>query len=162
MITLTINGRREQLDLPPDTPLLWALRDQLGLTGTKFGCGAALCGACTVHVDGEAVRSCSSPIGLLDGKRVVTIEGLAASVGRELHPVQQAWIEEDVVQCGYCHSGQIMSAAALLAQIPLPTDADIDGALGGNICRCGTYQRIRAGVHKAAEIAAGGAGAAKT
>jgi aerobic-type carbon monoxide dehydrogenase small subunit (CoxS/CutS family) len=157
MITLTINGRQEQLDLPPDTPLLWVIRDQLGLTGTKFGCGAALCGACTVHVDGEAVRSCSAPIGALDGRKVVTIEGLAASVGREMHPVQQAWIEEDVVQCGYCHSGQIMSAAALLAQVARPTDADIDGALGGNICRCGTYERIRAGIHKAAEIAAAGA-----
>jgi isoquinoline 1-oxidoreductase subunit alpha len=157
MISLTINGRLEQVDLPPDTPLLWALRDHLGLTGTKFGCGAALCGACTVHVDGEAVRSCSAPIGLMDGKKVVTIEGLASSVGRELHPVQEAWIEEDVVQCGYCHSGQIMSAAALLAQVPRPTDADIDGAMGGNICRCGTYQRIRAGIHKAAEIAAGSA-----
>jgi aerobic-type carbon monoxide dehydrogenase small subunit (CoxS/CutS family) len=162
MISLTINGRPEQFDLPPDTPLLWALRDHLGLTGTKFGCGAALCGACTVHVDGEAVRSCSAPIGSLDGKKVVTIEGLAASVGRELHPVQQAWIEEDVVQCGYCHSGQIMSAAALLAQVPRPTDAEIDGALGGNICRCGTYQRIRAGIHKAAEIAASAPGDSRT
>ncbi len=161
MISLTINGRPEQFDLPPDTPLLWALRDHLGLTGTKFGCGAALCGACTVHVDGEAVRSCSAPIGFLDGKKIVTIEGLAASVGRDLHPVQQAWIEEDVVQCGYCHSGQIMSAAALLAQVPRPTDAEIDGALGGNICRCGTYQRIRSGVHKAAEIAAATSGAGR-
>ena len=152
MISLTINGRLEQLDLPPDTPLLWALRDRLGLTGTKFGCGAALCGACTVHVDGEAVRSCSAPIGQLDGRKVVTIEGLAASVGKDLHPVQQAWIEEDVVQCGYCHSGQIMSAAALLAQVPSPTDADIDGALGGNICRCGTYQRIRKAIHRAASL----------
>jgi isoquinoline 1-oxidoreductase alpha subunit len=154
MISLTINGNQEQLDLPPDTPLLWALRDHLGLTGTKFGCGAALCGACTVHIDGEAVRSCSAPIGGLDGRKVVTIEGLAATAGGKLHAIQQAWIEEDVVQCGYCHSGQIMSAAALLAQVPRPTDAEIDGALGGNICRCGTYQRIRAGVHRAADIAA--------
>jgi isoquinoline 1-oxidoreductase alpha subunit len=162
MISLTINGNQEQLDLPPDTPLLWALRDHLGLTGTKFGCGAALCGACTVHVDGEAVRSCSAPIGFLEGTKVVTIEGLAASVGKKLHPVQQAWIEEDVVQCGYCHSGQIMSAAALLSQVPRPTDADIDGAMTGNICRCGTYQRIRAGIHKAAEIASGAKSSAAT
>lgn len=154
MISLTINGHHEQMDLPPDMPLLWALRDHFGLTGTKFGCGAALCGACTVHVDGEAVRSCSAPIGLLDGKNILTIEGLAASVGSDLHPVQEAWIEEDVVQCGYCHSGQIMSAAALLSQVAHPTDEEIDGALGGNICRCGTYQRIRAGIHKAAAIAA--------
>jgi len=154
MITLTINGHSQQLDLPEDTPLLWALRDHLALVGTKFGCGMALCGACTVHIDGEAVRSCSAPIGALAGKNIVTIEGLAGTTPGHLHPVQQAWIENDVVQCGYCQSGQIMSTAALLAKIPHPTDADIDAALGGNICRCGTYQRIRAGVHRAAEIAA--------
>jgi len=154
MISLTINGQSQQLDLPPDTPLLWALRDHLSLVGTKFGCGMALCGACTVHVDGEAVRSCSAPIGVMEGKKIVTIEGLAATYGGKLHPVQQAWIDIDVVQCGYCQTGQIMSTAALLAKIPHPTDDDIDAALGGNICRCGTYQRIRAGVHRAAELAA--------
>src|SRR4051812_20000036 len=152
MISLTINGVGHEVDLDPKTPLLWLLRDHLALTGTKFGCGMALCGACTVHVDGEAVRSCSAPISALVGKKIVTIEGLAAA-GRELHPVQQAWIEKDVVQCGYCHSGQIMSAAALLAKTPKPTDADIDAAMSGNICRCGTYLRIRAGIHHAAELA---------
>ena len=152
MISLTINGRQEQLDLPPDTPLLWALRDRLGLTGTKFGCGAALCGACTVHIDGEAVRSCSAPIGLLDGRKVVTIEGLAATVGKPLHPMQQAWLDYDVAQCGYCQPGQIMATTALLAVKPNPTDADIDAALSANLCRCGTYQRIRKAVHRAAEL----------
>jgi len=154
MTSLTVNGRTHQLDVAPDTPLLWVLREHLGLTGTKFGCGMALCGACTVHVDGEAVRSCSAPLSAVAGKKIVTIEGLAALAGRDLHPVQQAWIEEDVVQCGYCHSGQIMSAAALLAKVPKPTDADIDAAMSGNICRCGTYQRIRAGIHRAATLAA--------
>jgi len=154
MISLTINGTAHQLDIPGDTPLLWALRDHLGLTGTKFGCGMALCGACTVHIDGEAVRSCAAPVAGLVGKKITTIEGLAALAKRDLHPVQQAWIEEDVVQCGYCHSGQIMSASALLAKVPKPTDTDIDNAMSGNICRCGTYQRIRAGIHRAAEIAA--------
>jgi len=154
MITLTINGTVHQLDIPGDTPLLWALRDTLGLTGTKFGCGMALCGACTVHIDGEAVRSCAAPVAGLIGKKITTIEGLAALAKRDLHPVQQAWIEEDVVQCGYCHSGQLMSASALLAKVPHPTDTDIDNAMSGNICRCGTYQRIRAGIHRAAEIAA--------
>ena len=154
MISLTVNGTPHQLDVTPDTPLLWVLREHLGLTGTKFGCGMALCGACTVHVDGEAMRSCSAPLSKVAGKKVVTIEGLAAAAGKELHPVQQAWIDEDVVQCGYCHSGQIMSAAALLAQTPRPTDADIDAAMSGNLCRCGTYQRIRAGIHRAAELAA--------
>ncbi|ATC62564.1 (2Fe-2S)-binding protein [Nibricoccus aquaticus] len=153
MITLTINGTVHQLDIPGDTPLLWALRDTLGLTGTKFGCGMALCGACTVHIDGEAVRSCAAPVAGLIGKKITTIEGLAALAKRDLHPVQQAWIEEDVVQCGYCHSGQLMSASALLAKVPQPTDADIDNAMSGNICRCGTYQRIRAGIHRAAELA---------
>lgn len=153
MITLTVNGTDHPLDLPGDTPLLWALRDTLGLTGTKFGCGMALCGACTVHVNGEAVRSCAAPIAGLTGKKITTIEGLAALAKRDLHPVQEAWIEKDVVQCGYCHSGQIMSAAALLAKVPNPSDADIDAAMTGNICRCGTYQRIRAGIHRAAELA---------
>jgi aerobic-type carbon monoxide dehydrogenase small subunit (CoxS/CutS family) len=154
MISLTINGTEHQLDLHPQTPLLWALRDHLGLTGTKFGCGMALCGACTVHVDGEAVRSCSAPVESVVGKKIVTIEGLAATARQDLHPVQQAWIEKDVVQCGFCHSGQIMSAAALLAKRPQPTDEDIDAAMTGNICRCGTYERIRAGIHRAAELAA--------
>jgi aerobic-type carbon monoxide dehydrogenase small subunit (CoxS/CutS family) len=154
MVSLQINGREHSLDVSPQTPLLWALRDHLGLTGTKFGCGMALCGACTVHVDGEAVRSCSAPVSTLVGKKIVTIEGLAGDDGAHLHPVQQAWIETDVVQCGYCHSGQIMSAAALLAKVPRPSDADIDEAMAGNICRCGTYQRIRAGIHRAAELAA--------
>lgn len=154
MISLTINGTEHQLDLHPQTPLLWALRDHLGLTGTKFGCGMALCGACTVHVDGEAVRSCSAPVASVVGKKIVTIEGLAATARQDLHPVQQAWIEKDVVQCGFCHSGQIMSAAALLAKRPQPTDEDIDAAMSGNICRCGTYERIRAGIHRAAELAA--------
>jgi aerobic-type carbon monoxide dehydrogenase small subunit (CoxS/CutS family) len=154
MITLIVNGTTHLLDIPADTPLLWALRDHLGLTGTKFGCGVALCGACTVHIDGEAVRSCSAPVSTLAGKKIVTIEGLAATARRDLHPVQQAWIEEDVVQCGYCHSGQIMSAAALIGKIPRPTDAQIDESMSGNICRCGTYQRIRAGIHRAAELAA--------
>jgi isoquinoline 1-oxidoreductase subunit alpha len=152
MIKLHINGSIHEVDASPDTPLLWTLRDHLGMTGTKFGCGMALCGACTVHVDGEAVRSCSIPISVLAGKKIVTIEGLAATVNRDLHPVQQAWIEKDVVQCGYCHSGQIMSAAALLAKVPKPTDADIDAAMGGNVCRCGTYQRIRSAITRAAEL----------
>jgi isoquinoline 1-oxidoreductase alpha subunit len=154
MITLHVNGTDHQLDVPGDTPLLWALRDNLGLTGTKFGCGMALCGACTVHINGEAVRSCAAPVAGLAGKKITTIEGLAALAKRDLHPVQEAWIEKDVVQCGYCHSGQIMSAAALLAKLPQPTDTDIDNAMSGNICRCGTYQRIRAGIHRAAELAA--------
>jgi isoquinoline 1-oxidoreductase subunit alpha len=152
MISLTINGATHEVDVEPSTPLLWVLRDHLALTGTKFGCGMALCGACTVHVDGEAVRSCSIQVKSLTGKKVTTIEGLAGR-GRDLHPVQQAWIEKDVVQCGYCHSGQIMSAAALLAKKANPTDRDIDEAMAGNICRCGTYLRIRAGIHRAAELA---------
>ena len=154
MISLTINGKSHQVDVSPDTPLLWVLRDYLGMTGTKFGCGMALCGACTVHVDGDAVRSCSIPVSNLNGKKITTIEGLAELAKRDLHPVQQAWIDQDVVQCGYCHSGQIMSAAALLAKIPHPTDADIDAALSGNICRCGTYLRIRSAVTRAAELVA--------
>jgi aerobic-type carbon monoxide dehydrogenase small subunit (CoxS/CutS family) len=153
MISLNINGTEHKLDVNGQTPLLWVLRDHLGLTGTKFGCGMALCGACTVHVDGEAVRSCSAPAATMIGKKIVTIEGLAASAATDLHPVQQAWIEKDVVQCGFCHSGQIMSAAALLAKAPKPSDADIDAAMSGNICRCGTYQRIRDAIHHAATLA---------
>jgi aerobic-type carbon monoxide dehydrogenase small subunit (CoxS/CutS family) len=154
MTSITVNGTTHQVDADPETPLLWVLRDHLGLTGTKFGCGMALCGACTVHIDGAAERSCSVTLAEVAGKKVVTIEGLAATAGRDLHPVQQAWIEEDVVQCGYCHSGQIMSAAALLASKPKPSDREIAEAMSGNLCRCGTYQRIVAGIHRAASIAA--------
>lgn len=149
MITLSVNGEDRQVDVEPDTPLLWVLRDTLGLTGTKYGCGMALCGACTVHLDGEPVRSCSIPVGAAAGRRITTIEGLSPD---RSHPVQRAWIELDVPQCGYCQSGQIMSAAALLAKNPRPADADIDAALSGNICRCGTYSRIRAAVHRAAQL----------
>ena len=154
MITLTVNGKRRQVDAPPDMPLLWAIREKLNLTGTKFGCGVAVCGACTVLVDGLPVRSCVTTTGAVAGKKITTIEGLSA---KNDHPVQKAWIELDVPQCGYCQSGQILSAAALLAQKTAPTDADIDGAMAGNICRCGTYQRIRAGIHRAAQIKKGGA-----
>ena len=154
MITLTVNGKRSQVDAPADMPLLWAIREKLALTGTKFGCGAALCGACTVHVDGQPVRSCTTPVSAVAGKKITTIEGLSA---KSDHPVQKAWIELDVPQCGFCQSGQIMAAAALLARKPNPTDADIDSAMVGNICRCGTYQRIRAGIHRAAQIRKGGA-----
>ncbi|HEY4911376.1 MAG TPA: (2Fe-2S)-binding protein [Methylomirabilota bacterium] len=154
MITLTVNGKRSQVDAPADMPLLWAIREKLALTGTKFGCGAALCGACTVHVDGQPVRSCTTPVSAVAGKKITTIEGLSA---KSDHPVQKAWIELDVPQCGFCQSGQIMAAAALLARKPNPTDADIDSAMVGNICRCGTYQRIRAGIHRAAQIKKGGA-----
>jgi len=154
MITLIVNGKRSEVDAPADMPLLWAIRENLALTGTKFGCGAALCGACTVHVDGQPVRSCTTPVGAVAGKRITTIEGLSA---KNDHPVQKAWIELDVPQCGFCQSGQIMAAAALLARTPTPTDADIDNAMTGNICRCGTYQRIRAGIHRAAQIKKGGA-----
>jgi aerobic-type carbon monoxide dehydrogenase small subunit (CoxS/CutS family) len=146
-ITLTVNGTRRSVSVLPDTPLLWVLRDSLGLTGTKFGCGMAQCGACTVHIDGEARRSCVTPVSTVAGKRITTIEGLSAD---GTHPLQQAWIAEDVPQCGYCQSGQIMSAASLLAKHPHPTDADIDAAMSGNICRCGTYQRIRRAIHRAA------------
>ncbi|MGH9382023.1 MAG: (2Fe-2S)-binding protein [Thermoanaerobaculia bacterium] len=149
---LNVNGKARRVDAPAEMPLLWALRDLLGLTGTKFGCGMAQCGACTVHVDGKPRRACVTPIGTLAGKRITTIEGLSEDGS---HPVQRAWTELDVVQCGYCQPGQIMSAAALLAVKPDPTDADIDSALSGNICRCGTYQRIRAAVHRAAELARG-------
>jgi aerobic-type carbon monoxide dehydrogenase small subunit (CoxS/CutS family) len=149
MIKLTINGQSREVDVAGDTPLLWALRDTLGLTGTKFGCGMALCGACTVHVDGAPARSCSTPIEAVAGKSITTIEGLSAD---RSHPVQRAWMEIDVPQCGYCQSGQIMSAAALLANNASPSDADIDTAMAGNICRCGTYQRIRKAIHRAAEL----------
>jgi isoquinoline 1-oxidoreductase alpha subunit len=145
---LTVNGEERDVNAPSDMPLLWVLRDLLGLTGTKFGCGIAQCGACTVHLDGAPKRSCVTPLSAAVGKKITTIEGLSADGS---HQVQRAWAELDVVQCGYCQSGQIMSAAALLANNPDPTDADIDAALSGNICRCGTYQRIRAAVHRAAE-----------
>ncbi|WP_166363151.1 (2Fe-2S)-binding protein [Pseudomonas akapageensis] len=149
MVTLTINAKAQQLDVPDDMPLLWVLRDVAHLTGTKFGCGIAQCGACTVHVDGAPLRSCITPVSAVAGKSITTIEGLSPDAS---HPVQRAWAELDVVQCGYCQSGQIMSAAALLAKIPKPSDADIDQALSGNICRCGTYPRIRAAVKRAAEL----------
>ena len=151
MITLTVNGKEHRLDIEPDTPLLWVLRDELGLTGTKFGCGIAQCGACTVHLEGEAVRSCSIPLAAVAGKSITTIEGLSPD---SKHPVQEAWLAEDVPQCGYCQSGQIMAAAAFLRHNPHPTDADIDGNLT-NICRCGTYPRIRAAIHRAAAIMRG-------
>ena len=150
MLTLNINGKDQELDVPADMPLLWVLRDVAHLTGTKFGCGMAQCGACTVHIDGAPLRSCITPAtAVAHGQKILTIEGLSTDGS---HPVQQAWAELDVVQCGYCQSGQIMSAAALLAKIPKPTDSDIDQALSGNICRCGTYPRIRAAVKRAAEI----------
>lgn len=145
MITLTVNGRRHQVNVPPDTPLLWVIREELGLTGTKFGCGKALCGACTVHVNGRAVRSCVTPVSDVAGKEVTTIEGLPES-----HPVKEAWIAEDVPQCGWCQPGQIMQATALLAENPKPDDAAIDEAMSGVLCRCGTYQRIRKAIHRAA------------
>ena len=146
---LDVNGRQYEVDVPTDMPLLWVLRDVIGLTGTKFGCGMMQCGACTVHVDGAAMRSCVTPAASLAGKKITTIEGLSADAN---HAVQRAWIETDVVQCGYCQSGQVMAAAALLAQKPKPTDADIDAAMSGNLCRCGTYQRIRAAVHRASDL----------
>jgi isoquinoline 1-oxidoreductase alpha subunit len=152
MIRLNVNRNDHVVDVDPDTPLLWVLREDLGLTGTKYGCGIAFCGACTVHIDGHAARSCVMPVSAVEGKKIVTIEGLGGDQAR-LHAVQRAWIDEDVVQCGYCQSGQIMAAAALLAVRPKPTDSEIDAALSGNICRCGTYQRIRAAVHRAAELA---------
>ena len=148
--TLDVNGKPLAVKAAPDTPLLWVLRDELKLTGTKFGCGMAQCGACTVHIDGAPLRSCITPAtAVAHGQKILTIEGLSTDGS---HPVQQAWAELDVVQCGYCQSGQIMSAAALLAKIPNPTDSDIDQALSGNICRCGTYPRIRAAVKRAADI----------
>lgn len=150
MIALTVNGTARQLDADPDMPLLWALRDLLDLTGTKYGCGIAVCGACTVHVDGVPTRACVTPLSAVAGRTVVTIEGLDPN-GQ--HPVQRAWIEKQVPQCGYCQCGQIMQAAALLKDTPKPTDADIDAAMANNICRCGTYERIRAAIHRAAELA---------
>ncbi|MFI5174689.1 MAG: (2Fe-2S)-binding protein [Terriglobia bacterium] len=150
-ITFTLNGKQQSVDVSPEMPLLWVLRDTLGLTGTKYGCGMALCGACTVHLEGEAIRSCVTPISDVAGKKVVTIEGLSPENN---HALQKAWIAEEVPQCGYCQPGQIMNSAALLAKTPNPSDADIDAAMSGNICRCGTYQRIRSAIHRAA---AGGA-----
>jgi aerobic-type carbon monoxide dehydrogenase small subunit (CoxS/CutS family) len=152
MVTLTVNGNTQSVDADPDTPLLWVLRDHLGLTGTKYGCGMGLCGACTVHVDGVAVRSCVLPVKALGTKSVITVEGVSRA---RSHAVQRAWIELDVPQCGYCQSGQIMSAVALLRANASPSDADIDAALAGNICRCGTYARIRKAVHRAAELLRG-------
>jgi len=145
---LTINGKSLQVDVDPNTPLLWVLRDHLDLVGTKFGCGIAQCGACTVHLDGDAVRSCSYPVSVIEDKQVVTIEGLSENGD---HPVQKAWLEHDVPQCGYCQSGQIMTAASLLAQNPKPTDEEISAAMNGNICRCGTYTRIKAAVKTASQ-----------
>jgi isoquinoline 1-oxidoreductase alpha subunit len=148
MTRLTINGKTQDVDVDPDTPLLWVLRDTLGLTGTKYGCGIAQCGACTVHIDGVATRSCSVPASALEGSQITTIEGLSANGG--LHPVQKAWIAHDVPQCGYCQSGMIMAVAALLKDKPQPNDAEIDGAIT-NICRCGTYAQIRAAIHTASQ-----------
>jgi len=148
MVTVRINGTAHTVDVAPDMPLLWVLRDVIGLTGTKFGCGMALCGACTVHVDGRPIRSCVTPVAAVTGKNVTTIEAIGATPSGK--KIQEAWLDLDVVQCGYCQSGQIMSAAALLATKPHPTDADIDTALAGNICRCGTYPRIRAAIKQAA------------
>src|SRR5436190_9499398 len=152
-VTLFINGQPRSVDVAPDVPLLWVLRDEVGLTGTKFGCGRGLCGACTVHLDGAAVRSCVTPVGTVGQRRVTTIEGLAAASGA-LHPVQSAWIDEDVPQCGYCQAGQIMTAAAFLAQNPRPSDDDIQAAMSPNLCRCGTYHRIRSAVRRAASTMA--------
>ena len=149
MLALVVNGQRHELDIEPETPLLWVLRDELGLTGTKFGCGIAVCGACTVHLNGAPVRSCMVPAGSVAGAAITTIEGLSPDGN---HPVQRAWIEGDVPQCGYCQSGQVMAAAALLRQSPDPTDEEIDSAIS-NICRCGTYPRIRAAIHRAAALA---------
>ncbi|NYZ12968.1 (2Fe-2S)-binding protein [Azospirillum sp. RWY-5-1] len=149
-VTFELNGRNVSLDVDPDMPLLWAIRESAGLTGTKFGCGAALCGACTVHVDGEPTRSCSVPVGAVAGQRVTTVEGLETGGNKAAKAVQAAWQALDVVQCGYCQSGQIMSATALLSAKPRPTDADIDEAMSGNLCRCATYVRIRAAIHDAA------------
>jgi isoquinoline 1-oxidoreductase alpha subunit len=150
-VTLKINGKSTTVDVAPDTPLLWVLRDTLDLKGTKYGCGIAQCGACTVHIDGVASRSCNRPISEMDGAEVVTIEGLSPDGN---HPVQRAWVELDVPQCGYCQAGQIMSASSLLSRTPRPTDTDIDRAMNGNICRCATYHRIRQAIHRAAQMAA--------
>lgn len=152
-VQFRVNGKPVSLDEAGDTPLLWAIREQLGLTGTKFGCGISLCGACTVHLDGRAIRSCVTPLSAVAGRSVRTIEGLGAE---QLHPLQEAWVAENVPQCGYCQSGQIMSAATLLESNPNPSDEDIDAAMSGNICRCGTYQRIRRAIHRAAGNMRGG------
>jgi isoquinoline 1-oxidoreductase subunit alpha len=166
--TLSVNGESRSVDVDPKTPLLWVLRDELELKGTKFGCGMSLCGACTVHVDGAATRSCTLPLSRATGRTIVTIEGLAivsgagnreSGVGSALHPVQRAWVELDVPQCGYCQAGQIMRATALLARTPKPTDAQIDNDMAANICRCGTYTRIRKAIHSAADKIAKGGGA---
>lgn len=149
MISLNVNRRSYEVDVDPDMPLLWVIRDVLGLTGTKYGCGVAQCGACTIHLNGEAVRSCVTKVKRAEGQKVITIEGLSEANN---HPLQQAWAEIDVPQCGYCHSGQLMSAAVLLRENPHPTDEDIDDAMAGNICRCGTYLRIRKAIHMAAEM----------
>lgn len=149
-LKLTINGRSHELDVEPEMPLLWVLRENLGLTGTKYGCGIAQCGACTVHLDGQPVRACSTPVGSAAGREVTTIEGLSPDGS---HPVQQAWVEHTVPQCGYCQSGQVMAAAALLARSPDPDDAAIDSAMAGHLCRCGTYPRIRKAIHHAAKLA---------
>src|SRR4051812_3058840 len=150
-LTLDVNGKQRSVDAEPDTPLLWVLRDTLGLTGTKFGCGVGQCGACTVHLDGIATRACTTPLSASTGRRITTIEGLSSN---GTHAVQRAWVAEDVPQCGYCQAGQIMSAAALLARTPAPNDDQIDAAMRGNLCRCGTYQRIRAAIHRAASAGA--------
>ena len=157
-VKFTLNGKSQTVDVVPQMPLLWVLRDTLGMTGTKFGCGMQLCGACTVHVDGQPRRSCGTPISSIAGKSVTTIEGLSPDGAS--HPVQKAWIEADVPQCGYCQSGQIMTAAALLGKATNPSDSDIDEAMRGNLCRCGTYQAIRRAVHLAAQIKAGKGGVA--
>ena len=149
MISITVNNKTHQIDVDPNMPLLWAIRDIIGLTGTKYGCGVAQCGACVVHLDGEAVRSCVTKVSRAAGKKIVTIEGLSPDNN---HPLQKAWAEIDVPQCGYCQSGQLMSAAVLLRENPSPTDQDIDNAMSGNICRCGTYPRIRQAIHNAAEL----------
>jgi len=155
-ITLKVNKQSRAIDVPGEMPLLWVLRDVLGLKGTKYGCGISACGACTVHVDGRAVRSCVTPVSSVENRNITTIEGLADT---EIHPVQMAWEEADVPQCGYCHPGQIMSAVALLSKTPKPTDTDIDSAMSGNLCRCGTYPRIREAIHRAAEMQAAKGGA---
>jgi isoquinoline 1-oxidoreductase subunit alpha len=151
MIAFSVNGKRVDLDVDPSTPLLWVIREHLGLTGTKYGCGMAQCGACTIHIEGEAVRSCVAPVSRASGKAVTTIEGLSSDLS---HPLQRAWLEEDVPQCGYCQSGQLMSAAVLLREKHNPTDEDINEAMTGNICRCGTYPRIRRAIRRAAEMVA--------
>ncbi|MCC5870809.1 MAG: (2Fe-2S)-binding protein [Gammaproteobacteria bacterium] len=157
MVEFELNGVPRRVDMPADTPLLWVIRDGLGLPGTKFGCGMGLCGACTIHLDGQPIRSCALPLSAAAGRRLTTIEGLGAGPAiSDLHPAQQAWIEGSVAQCGYCQSGQIMAAAALIDANDDPSDADIDRALSGNLCRCGTYPRIRAAVRRAAELKRGG------